>query len=118
MENKISWNDLTFPPLNLWNAPRSREMVKLETEFYQSFFNDFAKKRKLMIGFKKLNQQEVELIDVIKQLSLDVEKVVDFLGNIDEVDQEKIKIACSHFEKGISGLIKACTSKNVFLMGA
>lgn len=65
-------------------------------------------------GYRDLSQDEIDSMNIIKELGAQIETQIDSLSAMREVDQRWVAIGKTHLQQGIMALVRAVAKPESF----
>jgi t-SNARE complex subunit (syntaxin) len=65
-------------------------------------------------GYRELSQEEIDLMNKVKQQGIELEKVVNLLKVNSELDQRWVAIGQTDLQKGLMALVRAIAKPGFF----
>ena len=65
-------------------------------------------------GYRELTQEEIDQMNVIKAMGIEIESIINVLGDMDSTDKRWLSIGETDLQKGLMSLVRSIAKPTTF----
>ena len=65
-------------------------------------------------GYRELTQEEIDQMNVIKAMGIEIESIINVLGDMDSTDKRWLSIGKTDLQKGLMSLVRSIAKPTTF----